>query len=241
MQKAIALLSGGMDSTTALWYAARQFDVVSGLFFDYKQQGHEFEKRAVRKLVQAYQKQFNTELPWRVLRVTIPAESALVGSWNDVTPQRRTDGLPTTFVPGRNLIFLANAASLAYELGAKVIVGGWVQQDVDYPDCSIHFLSAAENAVNKALGFKNTGPSAIEIHAPVINFTKRHVVQNGSMLGVPWELTRSCYAMDEKPCLQCDSCLLRVAAFIDSGKRDPLVKNDKTWDALVKLHSKGDF
>jgi len=147
-------------------------------------------------------------------------------------PDGRIDayGQPMTFVPGRNLIFISYATAMAYNLNAKYIIGGWSSVDVDYPDCSERFLKTASWAGSIAIG---RGYSGLYIKSPLSRLTKAETVTMGEELGVPWHVTRSCYAGDDEPCLECDSCLLRVRAFITAGVHDPLVKDHVSWSELV--------
>ena len=215
-KKAIALLSGGMDSTTALYIAMRKYEIAGIMFFSYGQRGMPYERAAAQNIVRHAHLSNAT---YAEVYTGIPARSSLYShsDWPVDLKSAHPDGIPLTFVPGRNLIFLSYAASLAYELDATVIVGGWVFDDnAGYPDCSPEFLSAAASAMSEAIN------RAISIYSPVLTVSKAQVVGAGEKLGVPWEHTRSCYGDWVEPCRECDSCIRRAEAFKQAGVHDPL-------------------
>lgn len=209
--KAIVLLSGGLDSAVAGSWAKMRFkeDCVA-LCFDYGQR-HKKEIECSRKLADHY------GWSWRMLTIEIPAQSALLDPAKDLN--QKVKGLPATFVPGRNLIFLSYAASLAYHFDAERIVGGW--NDVDYsgyPDCRPQFLSMAGIVLNLALGFVGK----IDVTGPLLGLSKKEIVLKGKELRTPFHLTWSCYFGGETPCGECDSCRFRKKGFEEAGVKDPL-------------------
>jgi 7-cyano-7-deazaguanine synthase len=231
-QKIVALMSGGMDSTTALYIACtfREADV-RALFFDYGQRGAVHEMDAASQVLSHMHKRgIIHSFMMHSVDVKMPASSALTDHRGNLDPEcRREDGLPATFVPGRNMIQLSYAASLAYGAGADVIVGGWTAVDVDYPDCRHSFLVSMRHTISLALG---TDQSNISIEWPLLNYGKYTIVSVGEALGVPFELTRSCYGSDKEPCMKCDSCLKRANGFHMAGLRDPIVDKVR-WNEFV--------
>lgn len=223
--RSVVLLSSGMDSATALHWAHVHTDIASVLFFRYGQRGARFEYDNAEMLVN------ELGYPRDMLRTVgvglqdVVRSSILRGS--EAYEVRRRD-VPDSFVPGRNLIFISIAGGVAYELGANIIIGGWNQVDVDYPDCSEEFLASAAEAVNESLGL---GFNDIRTFSPILYHSKPEIIKMGEDLGVPWEYTRSCYNDHELACLGCDSCKKRVIAFLRAGVRDPAVNTD-TWCKL---------
>jgi len=218
MNKAVVLLSGGMDSSTALYWAIKQkhVEVAAAVHFTYGQLGREWEFAAAGQVnVHASNK---AGYPIPLHHVIIPMRQYSLLQWEnaDLSPGRKdSHGNPSTFVPGRNLIQLAMALPIAYTCDAPLIIGGWTQVDVDYPDCRRRFLESATITLGLALG------EPIDIVYPLIDLAKDKIVALGTELEVPWRLTRSCYSADLVPCGMCDSCLLRVAAFHQNGMIDP--------------------
>jgi 7-cyano-7-deazaguanine synthase len=223
MKKAVVLLSGGLDSTTTLAIArAEGFDCFA-LSFDYGQR-HQVELQAAGRVALALGAKEH-----RVLRLDrgLFRGSALT---DDVAvPKQRSDesiahGIPVTYVPGRNLIFLSFAAAWAETLPAAHIFLGINALDYSgYPDCRPEFTAAFENLVN--LGTKAGQEGArFTIHTPLISLTKAAIVQKAIALGVDLSLTHSCY--DPSPeglaCGECDACLIRQKGFQEAGQRDPI-------------------
>lgn len=233
-KKAVVLLSGGMDSAVALYWAMENLDPITTLFFDYNQLGVNFEKDRSRKL------SLLCGLPMQISRIAYPSSirsTIIEGSGTpirDVEHHRRR--VPMSFVPGRNLTMISVAAAVAYEEGAAWIVGGWNSVDVDYPDCTHSFLVDAGTAVCEALGLPYT---EMIVTSPIIDMNKTQIVQLGEELDVPWGFTRSCYGKKYIPCLQCDSCVKRMNAFLEAGVRDPIVSN-RMWSKIVEQRKDSD-
>ncbi len=235
--RSIVLLSGGMDSVTALFWALKETDVIFAVHFSYNQRGARYEKSAVHD-VMSYVNAASYDGESRHVSIMIPppinifADSALTIHDDTLAPDaKRPNGLPRTFVPARNLIFIAHATAIAYEIEADMIIGGWNSVDVDYPDCKLKFLHLAGRTATLAIGRgidDYTGIPDLRVFSPVQMLTKVEVVRMGELLNVPWHLTRSCYADTKEPCMKCDSCLKRIHAFIDAGVRDPIVP-DNLW------------
>ncbi len=215
----MVLLSGGLDSTTALYIALKEGYRTHALIVDYGQRHRKEIRRAVR-IAEA------SGSPHRILKFSLPwGGSALLDAAASLPVHRRIlpERIPATYVPARNLIFLSFAASWAEVLGAEAIVIGANALDYSgYPDCRPAFYTALRRTL--AAGTK-TGVEgrAVRIHTPLIRKTKAAIVRLAHELGVPLELTWSCYAGGRRPCGRCDSCVLRARGFAEAGIRDPLV------------------
>jgi 7-cyano-7-deazaguanine synthase len=233
-----------MDSATSFWTALRESQVVRVLSFDYGQYGAEREIQAAKYLVTYAKDNMALGYPMHhtILKLTLPdIQSALLGGDVKAVAQQHTlTCIPKTYVPGRNLMMLSFAAAYAFNDLANSIYGGWVAIDSSYPDCRGEFLKAAGKAILSALGtdtLDNWRPW-VSIVAPVLMQNKSQVVAMGEKLGVPWDLTRSCYSDGSFPCMVCDSCLKRMEAFHAQGLRDPLVNVD-LWEQYVANLEKG--
>jgi len=211
--KAIILLSGGLDSAVAAAWAKREWhEDCLALCFNYGQR-HTKEIHCSRRLAEYF------GWPHQLLTIKIPSQSALTDKAKDVNQTVR--GLPASFVPGRNLIFLSYAASVAYHHEVSNIVGGWNFIDYPgYPDCRPEFLQATEVAINRALGYPEY---TLRLHGPLISLNKKEIIQLGQKLKVPFEMTWSCYQGWDKPCGVCGSCKFRTKGFEEAGIKDPLL------------------
>lgn len=225
--KAMVLFSGGVDSTTCLALAVKEYGAenVTALSIGYGQK-HSREIQAAQKLASHY----NVE--WKQLDLsTIFADSdcsLLAGSEEEIPKETyadqlsETDGKPvSTYVPFRNGLFLASAASMALSLGCELIYYGPHADDAAgnaYPDCSEEFNIAMNTAIYLGSG------KQLRIEAPFVAKTKKEIVKLGLELGVPYEMTWSCYEGGEKPCGVCGTCRDRQAAFLANGVTDPLMK-----------------
>jgi len=211
--KTIVLLSGGLDSAVAAAWAKEEWhEGCLALCFNYGQR-HTKEILCSRRLAGYF------GWPWKLLNIEIPAQSALTDKAKDIN--QTVKGLPASFVPGRNLIFLSLAASVAYHHEASNIVGGWNWIDYSgYPDCRPSFLYATQVAIREALGVEVT------IHRPLVTMDKAEIIRFGLMLQVPFDMTWSCYEGWEKPCGSCGSCLFRSKGFKEAGIKDPLLGGD---------------
>ena len=222
--KAVVLLSGGLDSATALAWAIKEkgWDC-STLAFDYGQR-HRIELQASDRIAAFYGIEDH-----RVIRVSLPVigGSALTSDLEVPKDEAESDIIPITYVPARNLVFLSLAAGLAETVGAeKIVIGANVVDYSGYPDCREEFLNAfAQTAL---LGTKSGAEGGeLEVLAPLIHLDKSEIIAMGLKLGVDYGLTRSCYDPDEQgmPCGHCDSCLFRTAGFEALGKTDPLLNH----------------
>jgi 7-cyano-7-deazaguanine synthase len=225
MKPAILLLSGGLDSATCLALAKKQGFEVHALSFAYGQR-HQVEleaaKRVARMLGAASHRIANIDLG-------VFGGSALTDKALDV-PKDRSDfdlshGVPITYVPARNTVFLSYALSLAEVLGASDIFIGVNALDYSgYPDCRREFIEAYETMANLATKAGSEG-KRLTIHAPLIDLTKAEIITLGNSLGVDYAATISCYDPDENghACGHCDSCQLRKRGFSQAGIPDPTI------------------
>ncbi len=231
-KQAICLLSGGMDSTFAAYWAKNHPILVprEAVFFNYGQKGAGFEWRAAKLIadelgLRSIYCDISSLEPW--LHGAIMGEEPLPED-----PQLKDDkGHAATFVPGRNLLHLSLLAGVLYDTDIDHVVGGWNAVDVDYPDCSQAFLEAAGATLTLALGRKQP----ILIEAPAIQLTKDEIVKKGNTWGIPWEATRSCYSEDYHACGECDSCLVRARAFWINGMKDPAYRSEGYWKKVERL------
>lgn len=221
MKKAIVLLSGGLDSTTALYLAKNQgFDELYAITFLYGQK-HDKELKSAQAVAKAVgvkeHKIVNLLLnQWHGCSLTDPDMEVKDGD------AERTD-IPDTYVPARNMVFLSVAASWADALDITDIFIGVSEVDYSgYVDCREEFIKAMEQAVNLGTVLGAEKKQHITIHAPFMHMTKAEEVKLGEQLGVDFGLTWTCYRGGDKPCGTCDSCLLRAKAFEKAGVTDPL-------------------
>jgi len=220
--RAVVLLSGGMDSATALAIAkAEGFDIIA-VTFEYGQR-HGKEVDAARKVAKHFGVRDHRIV---ALDLTGIGGSALTDRRIRVPEQRRLEeigqGIPPTYVPARNTILLSYALGLAEATGSKAIVIAANYHDFSgYPDCRPEFYRAFQEIAR--LGTKRgVEGDVIEIRTPLIHMSKADIVRKGEELGVPWALTWSCYHGRERACGVCDSCQLRLKGFREAGVKDPL-------------------
>jgi 7-cyano-7-deazaguanine synthase len=220
---AVVLLSGGVDSTTCLAIAQEEGFAPHALSFRYGQR-HLVELDAARRVAQALgaREHVVAEIDLRVF-----GASALTADI-DVPKDRPLDemdtGVPITYVPARNTIFLSFALAWAEVLGAQDIYIGVTAIDYSgYPDCRPEYIHAYETMANLATAAGVEGRQRLTIHTPLIDLSKAQIIQRGLALGVNYGLTLSCYdpRPDGTPCCHCDSCLLRAKGFAEAGVDDP--------------------
>jgi len=215
---AVVLVSGGLDSATVLAIARERGHRCHALSFDYGQR-HRAELEAARRVAAAL-----GAVEHRVLAMPIGefGHSALTDPAIPV-PERPTQGIPATYVPARNTIFLACALGHAEVIGAQDIYIGVNAVDYSgYPDCRPEFIAAFERVAALATKAAVEG-RGIRIHAPLIELSKADIIRRGVALGVDYAMTVSCYQPDEsgRACGRCDSCRLRRAGFEQAGIADP--------------------
>ncbi len=217
-KKAIVLFSGGLDSTTCLYWALANGYECEALTVSYGQR-HDREVLAAQMIAR------NLGVKLHLITLNLPwlATSSLVDK-NQPIPDVALEnipnaGIPSTYVPGRNLMFLSIAGSLLDSVGADAIIAGPNAIDFSgYPDCTPAFFKAAADALNR--GTKMGVTEGIEVLAPLMRLSKTQIVQLAAKLHVPFELTWSCYAGGQKPCGHCDSCKLRAKGFAEAGVKD---------------------
>lgn len=225
--KALVLLSGGVDSTTALGIAVKKYgsENTKALSIFYGQK-HDKEMTASRKVAEYYGvEHFSLDLT----RIFAYSNCSLLKHSTEEIPEEsyaeqlsnNPDGKPvSTYVPFRNGLFLSSAASIALSLECDVIYYGAHADDAAgaaYPDCSPAFDNAMKEAIYEGSGHQ------LRIESPFIGLTKPDVIKAGLEIGVPYELTWSCYEGGEKPCGKCATCIDRIAAFEANGITDPLL------------------
>ncbi len=221
--RALVLLSGGLDSSTTLAIAVERGYEPYALSFRYGQR-HARELEAARRIAEHFGCR-----DWRVVDLDLAAfgGSALTDPALAVPLDRDEaqigTGIPITYVPARNLTFLAIATAYAETLGANdVFLGITAVDSSGYPDCRPEFLEAFARAANLATKAGTEDGRELRYHAPLVRMSKAEIVREGTRLGVPWELTWSCYLGGERACGRCDSCQLRLKGFAEAGLRDPL-------------------
>lgn len=221
MRKAVVLLSGGLDSSTALYFAKNKGFKCFCLIFDYGQR-HRREIESAKRIAQA------AKCNWQVVKISLAWKGSALLDRKMKIPGIRVSGypgirkIPVTYVPGRNIIFLSFALSYAEAIKAQAIfIGAHIQDYSGYPDCRPQFYQAFRKVIAKGTkaGIEKRG---IEIKAPLLYKTKAQIVKLGSCLGVPFEFTWSCYAGGRRPCGKCDSCYFRARGFKEAGLKDPL-------------------
>ncbi len=221
-ERAIVLLSGGLDSAVVLAIAVRERGLrASALSFDYGQR-HRHELACAERVAAALGASDH-----RVVRLdpSIVAGSALTGG-GEVPRDRDLDAggpIPSTYVPARNTLMLAHALAEAERTGAASIHLGANAVDYSgYPDCRPEFLAAFEAMANLATREAVEGRMRFRVEAPLVNLTKAEIVRRGLALGVDFGLTSSCYAPEAgRPCGSCDACRLRARGFAEAGVGDP--------------------
>ncbi|RME86574.1 MAG: 7-cyano-7-deazaguanine synthase QueC, partial [Zetaproteobacteria bacterium] len=216
MVDAVVLLSGGVDSATALaWAVRKQGWRAAAISFDYGQR-HRAELDAARRVAEALGAR-----PHRMVRVDLAAigGSALTEKTLTVPKTGYAGGIPITYVPGRNMIFLALAASLAEVLGCtRLVIGANVVDYSGYPDCRPEFLDAMAEAITRGTKIGAQG-QRWRIEAPLLRLTKADIVRLGLRLGLDYGLTHSCYDPDDqgRACGWCDACRFRAEGFAEAG------------------------
>ncbi len=216
-RKAVVLLSGGMDSAVVVAIAREQGYEVHALSILYGQR-HAAELAAAREVAQA-----QDVAGHKVLTLDLRAIGGSALTDDIAVPEEPGEGIPVTYVPARNTVFLSLALGHAEVIGASDLFVGVNAVDYSgYPDCRPAFVEAFEKLANVATkaGVEGAG---IRVHAPLIDLTKADIVREGLRLGVDFGLTVSCYQADEsgRACGRCDACRLRAAGFAAAGVQDP--------------------
>jgi len=223
-KKAVCLLSGGLDSTTVVAIAQSEGYEVYSLSFRYGQRhAVELEKASLFAQNRKVARHVIIDMDMRAFGGSALTADIAVPKGHSVADIKQ--GIPITYVPARNTIFLSFALAWAETLGAENIFVGVNAMDYSgYPDCRPEYISAFEHLGNLATKAGVEGKQHLKIHAPLIAMSKADIVRKGTELGVDFGETTSCYDPDPvgKPCGQCDSCLLRAKGFAEAGIIDPL-------------------
>jgi len=223
LRRAIVLLSGGLDSATTAAIARGEGYDLFALSFDYGQR-HRFELEAARRVAAAI-----GVCEHRVMKIDLAQFGGSALTTDTAVPKNRSDeqmheGIPITYVPARNTVFLALALAYAEVAGAADIFIGVNAIDYSgYPDCRPAFIAAFERMANLATKAGVEGELQFKVHTPLVLLSKADIILRGVELGVDCSLTHSCYDPDEqgRACGRCDSCLLRRRGFTEAGVPDP--------------------
>ncbi|MCM8775265.1 MAG: 7-cyano-7-deazaguanine synthase QueC [Candidatus Omnitrophica bacterium] len=224
MRKAICLLSGGIDSTTTLYVALHDRYDVHALTIDYGQL-HAKEVSCAREIAK------NLGIVHYVLPISLPWKGSALLDDQIPIPKGRdrsqmAESIPSTYVPVRNTIFLSLAMSWAEAEGADVVFFGANVQDYSgYPDCRPEYLAAFTRMIWLGTKAGREGGKLISIETPLVQLSKKAIIQLGQTLKVPFEKTWSCYQGLEMPCGECDSCRIRAHGFQEAGMEDPLMQH----------------
>ena len=217
---AVVLVSGGLDSATTLAMARAAGFICHALSFDYGQR-HRAELHAADRLARAL-----GAIEHRTMRIDFAGigGSALTDQSIQVPEGQGCSGIPVTYVPARNTVFLSLALGWAEVLGSSDIFIGVNAVDYSgYPDCRPEFVRVFEQLANLATKAGVEGTSQFKVHAPLIHMTKAQIIKRGIELGVNYADTVSCYQADEegRACGRCESCRLRREGFVSAGIKDP--------------------
>lgn len=216
-KKAVCIMSGGMDSTLAAYMMRDEDYEIIGLHFNYAQRTQTKELDAFNSLC----KKLDIKNPY-IIDLDFFSDigaSALTDKSIDIPTSGLTDGVPVTYVPFRNGIFISIATAIAEKEGAEVLCIGVVEEDSSgYPDCRDEYITSMQKSIN--LGTKDE--TRLEIKMPLVHLKKSEIVRKSVELNVPLHLTWSCYSSEDKACGVCDSCRLRLNGFNVAGVTDPI-------------------
>jgi len=213
MDKVVISMSGGLDSTTLLYTLKESYEV-HPVFFTYGSKHNDIEKRAAEDIISLLGMQLRVIDVSSIFKGTT---SSLLNSDTEIPKGHYTDSImANTIVPGRNLIFISILASIADNIKAKYIaLGVHAGDNYIYPDCRPDFLHNVTSAVLASTSGK------VNILTPFVNLYKKHIIQKGHLLKVPFELTRTCYTSNEIPCGVCAACVERAEGFELANLKDP--------------------
>ncbi|HKS41577.1 MAG TPA: 7-cyano-7-deazaguanine synthase QueC [Blastocatellia bacterium] len=223
-KKVVVLLSGGLDSTTALWVAKNEGYAIYALSFRYGQR-HVIELESARRVAASagVEKHLILDIDLRAIGGSALTDEIVVPK--ERSADEMSSDIPVTYVPARNTIFLSFALAWAETLGAEDIFIGVNALDYSgYPDCRPEYIEAFASMANLATKAGVEGNMQLKIHTPLVAMTKAEIIKRGLELDVDYSLTHSCYdpTPDGLACGKCDSCLLRLKGFAEAGARDPL-------------------
>ncbi len=218
--KAVILLSGGLDSTVCMACAKEAGYELYPISFDYHQR-HSIELESAKKVAEFYHVARHIVIETNMNAI---GGSALTDTSIDVPDGNiNSDEIPVTYVPARNLIFLSYALSYAEAIGAERILIGVNALDYSgYPDCRPAFIEQFQQVANYATKATAADNKEILIETPLLNLSKKEIVELGTKLGAPLHVSHSCYRGGEKACGVCDSCQLRLKGFREAGVVDPI-------------------
>ncbi len=220
-KRCVCIISGGMDSALSAKIAQNDEYEIIALHFNYGQRTEAKELESFRKIADAVNaiESYEIDLPF----FESIGASALTDKSIDVPTGGLEDGVPITYVPFRNGIFLSIASAIAEKHNAKALYIGVVEEDSSgYPDCREEYIKQMQKAIN--LGTKDETDITIEM--PLVNLKKSEIVQKSLELNVPLEHTWSCYKEEDRACGVCDSCRLRLKGFSEANATDPIVYAD---------------
>ena len=222
---AVILLSGGLDSATAAAIARQEGFQLHALSFRYGQR-HAREIEAAKRVANFFNITAHRVIDFDLKAIGGSALTDRIDVPKGREPGEIAHGIPATYVPARNTIFLSFALALAERIEAEDIFFGANQLDYSgYPDCREEYIHAFEQMANLATKAGVEGKSRVKIHAPLIRMTKAEIIKKGLELGIDYALTWSCYdpTSDGRACGLCDSCRLRLKGFKDAGSADPIL------------------
>ncbi|MGE3805282.1 MAG: 7-cyano-7-deazaguanine synthase QueC [Gemmataceae bacterium] len=223
MKRAVVLLSGGIDSTTTLALARREF-AVHALSVAYGQR-HQLELDGARRIAEAMGAVQHIVVPVNLRAIGGSALTADIDVPRDRSSEQIGSGeIPITYVPARNTVFLSLALGFAEVVEAfDIFIGANAIDYSGYPDCRPEYLEHFEKLANLATKAAVEGKGRYRIHAPLLKMTKAEILRTGTELGIDYSLTLSCYEPDElgRACGHCDSCQLRLKGFEEAGLTDP--------------------
>jgi 7-cyano-7-deazaguanine synthase len=223
--RAVVLLSGGLDSTTTLAIAKAEGFEPCALSFRYGQR-HRVELECAARVAESLGVREHLIVDADLRRLGGSALTADLEVPKDRSPDQMSDGIPVTYVPARNTIFLSFALAWAEVLETSHIFIGVNALDYSgYPDCRPEYITAYERMADLATKAGVEGRQSLRIHTPLIRLTKAQIIRRGMELGVEYDLTSSCYdpGADGRPCGRCDSCRLRAKGFAEAEIADPLL------------------
>ncbi|MDP2913519.1 MAG: 7-cyano-7-deazaguanine synthase QueC [Candidatus Omnitrophota bacterium] len=220
-RKAVVLLSGGLDSAVTLFWAVARGYECHCLTFDYGQR-HNREIESAKRIANA------AKAGIEVVKLDFPWKGSSLTDRSIDLPSGRTakdiqsGGIPSTYVPARNTIFLSIAASFAEAICAdSILIGAHFEDSSGYPDCRKSYLEAFRGVIESGTIRGSSGRLLLEF--PLIEKSKSEIIMLGRSVGAPFALTWSCYKGGELPCGSCDSCVLRLKGFREAGMEDPLL------------------
>ncbi len=227
MKKAVVLLSGGVDSATTAAIARSEGYSIFALSFNYGQR-HARELESAKKIARSLNAKEHLVISFNLGSI---GGSALTSPELEVPKNEALPppgGIPITYVPARNTIFLSFALSWAEKLEAPdIFIGANAVDYSGYPDCRPEYLQAFEKMANLATKISIEGKLRFRVMAPLLYMAKSEIIKKGTELGLDYALTWSCYdpLPDGTPCMRCDSCLFRAKGFRETGLKDPLIKD----------------